>query len=157
MNNEKEKSKERESELEAQLQACRNEAEEVKLDLEAKLAEKKTEISGSKLKRRPRSNKKKNMKRKAMEGALVKVKSPEKKLKLEINRDLIKYKEAQFIFPLDMIRLPSFDILEDPILERQRMVETQRVNSYKSQNWPIVPFFKNQLLVDLLEIIGKNN
>ena len=157
MNNEKEKSKERENDLEAQLQACKNEAEEVKLDLEAKLAEKKTEISGSKLKRRPRSNKKKNMKRKAMEGALVKVKSPEKKLKLEINRDLIKYQEAQFIFPLDMIRLPSFDILEDPILKRQRMVETQRINSYKSHNWPIVPFYKNQLLVDLLEIIGKNN
>ena len=153
MTNEKEKSKERENELEAQLQACKNEADEVKFDLEAKLAEKKSEISGSKLKRGPRSNKKKNRKRKAIEGALVKVNSPEKKLKLEINRDLIKYKEAQIIFPLNMIRLPSLDILEDPILKR--MVETEK--ACKSQNWPIVPFFKNQLLVDLLEIIGKNN
>ena len=149
MNNEKMKSRERENDLEAQLQACKNEAEEAKLDLEAKLAQKQTQISESKLKRGPRSRKKNNRKRKAVEGALVKVNSPGKKLKLEINRELIKCKDSQFIFPLDMIRLPSF--VRDPIL--RRMVETEKEKASKLQNWPIVPFFRNQLLVDLLEIL----
>lgn len=149
MNNEKMKYKEKENNLEAQLQACKNEAEEVKLDLEAKLAEKQTKISGSKQKRGPRSRKKNSRKRKAVEGALVKVNSPEKKLKLEINRELIRCKDAQFIYPLDLIRLSSF--VRDPILKR--IVETEEEKASKSKNWPIVPFFKNQFLVDLLEII----
>ena len=152
MNNEKEKSKERETDLEAKLQACKNEAEEVKLDLEAELAEakKQKEISDLKVKRGPKF-KKNNKKRKTNEVSQDKVPSPEKKLKLDINRDLIKPKEARFIFPLDIIQLPFFEILEDPILKR--MIETEKENAYKSQNWPIVPYFRNQLLVDLLEII----
>ena len=50
-----------------------------------------------------------------------------------------------------MIRLPFFEIKEDPVLKRIR--ETVKVNANKSQNWPLVPYFRNQLLVDLLEII----
>ena len=135
--------------------ACKNEAEEVKLDLEAELAEakKQKEISDLKVKRGPKF-KKNNKKRKTNEVSQDKVPSPEKKLKLDINRDLIKPKEARFIFPLDIIQLPFFEILEDPILKR--MIETEKENAYKSQNWPIVPYFRNQLLVDLLEIIWPN-
>ena len=151
MNNEKEKSKEREADLEAQLQACKNEAEEVKLDLEAELAEakKQKEISDLKVKRGP-NFKKNNKKRKTNEVSQDKLPSPEKKLKLDFNRDLLKAKQARFIFPLDMIRLPLFEIPEDPFLKRMR--DTEKEKAYKSQNWPIVPYFRNQLLVDLLEI-----
>ena len=140
MNNEKDQSKERERDLEARLQSSINEAEEVKLDLEAKLVAKENEMKAKlsilKTSRGPRS-----LKRQSTEVAPVKLNSPEKKLKLEINR-------ASFVSPLDMFRFPVFEILEDPITKRMMEEEKQ-----KSQVWPIVPFFKNSFLVDLLAII----
>ena len=53
-----------------------------------------------------------------------------------------------FVSPLNMIRFPFFEILEDPITKRMMEEEKQ-----KSQDWPIVPFFRNSFLVDLLAII----
>merc|ERR1712228_12595 len=118
----------------------------MKSEFESKMNTKpKNTIKETKLKKNPSKRKaaatKQNVK------TIERLPSP-KKLKLDINKEV--FKQPFFELTLDLYRLPAFEMLKVPSISDLPPVQTPTIESF---NWPLVPYYTNSLLVDLLNII----
>ena len=125
----------------------------MKVDLEKRFTERsESEIKSSKesiIESKALSNSKaKTSKRKSIKQmSSTEVVLPSKKLKIELHPEV--FTTPRFLSPLDMLRLPLFEF---PDASCANIIsETTTVTERPS--WPIVPYYSNPLLVDLLEKI----
>jgi len=134
----------KEEELSKKLADSDSKFSQMKSEFESKMNTKpKNTIKDTKLKKNPSKRKAATKHVKTME----RLPSP-KKLKLDINKEV--FKQPFFELTLDLYRLPAFEMLKVPSISDLPPVQTQTT---ESSNWPLVPYYTNSLLVDLLNII----
>ena len=153
LSDEKVKMKTKEEELVKKLSDNQEELESMKVDLEKRYTERsESDVKSSKesiVESKAMSNSKaKPSKRKSSKQmSSTEVVLPSKKLKIELHPEV--FTTPRFLSPLDMLRLPLFEFPDASCAN----IISQTTTVTERPSWPLIPYYSNPLLVDLLEKI----